>query len=152
MKLKPGFDDEFQPKRHRWSLPVRSIGLVMVEVAVCVAVLSVMAGLGKHKRNVRHFSARAPRPVQIPQVNALVAQPRDSFVVIAAAEIDAKMVVAAPAGIDEAMVFNPYRREKQSEVADPALESPLTPVPGDQPGQVPFYVYPPMLPAPAQPR
>ena len=29
------------------------------------------------------------------------------------AEIDAKMVVAAPAGIDEAMVFNPYTSERQ---------------------------------------
>ncbi len=157
MKLKPGFDDELQLKGQRWAWPVRSIGRLMIVVAVCGAALSVMAGMGQHIRNVRYFPARAQRPIQAPQTNVLVAQPRDPFVVVAAAEIDAKMVVAAPAGIDEAMVFNPYTGERQSAQAAPALGSPLMPFPGTQPGQVPehYYFAPhglPQWPAPAQPR
>ena len=157
MKLKPGFDDEFQPKRQRRAWPVRSIGRLLVVVAVCGAALSVMAGMGKHKRNVRSFPARVQRPGQAPQTNALVAPPGDPFMVVAAPEIDAAMVVAAPAGIDEAMVFNPYTRERQSAQGAPAPGSRLIPIPGTQPGQVPedYYFAPqglPPSPAPAQPR
>lgn len=151
MKLKSGFDDEFQPKGQQWPWPVRSIGRLMIVVAACGAVLSVMAGTGKHKRNARYFPARVQRPVQGPQVKALVAQPRDPFVVVAAAEIDAKMVLPAPAGIDEAMVFNPYTGERPSGLSAPGLGSPMTPSPGSQPGQVPYNAYPFQLPAPAQP-
>jgi hypothetical protein len=156
MKLKPGFDHEFQPKRQRWTGPVRSIGRLMIVVAVCSTALSVMAGTGKHKKNVRYFPARVRRPVQAPQTNALVAQPRDPFVVVPATEIDAKMVVAAPAGIDDAMVFNPYTGERQSAQGAPAAGSPLMPLYPGEPVQVPENVWPPQLlpqlPAPAQPR
>ena len=59
--------------------------------------------------------------------------------VVAAAEIDAKMVVAAPEGIDEAMVFDPERRARKA--ADAAgttrPEIPRHPGPRWQPGQVP---------------
>jgi hypothetical protein len=156
MKFKPGFDHEFQPKRQRWAGPVRSIGRLMIVVAVCSTALSVMAGTAKHKRNVRYFPARVQRRVQAPQINALVAQPRDPFVVVPAAEIDAKMVVAAPAGIDDAMVFHPYTREQQSVQGAPAPGSLLMPFYEGDPGQVPENVYPPQLlpqlPAPAPPR
>ena len=93
-----------------------------------------------------YVPARVQRPVQAPQINALAAQPRDPFVVVAAAEIDAEMVVPAPAGIDEAMVFNPYTGERQSAQAAPAPGSPLMPFPGTQPGQVPDSI---ILPATA---
>jgi hypothetical protein len=119
MKLKPGFDNELQPKAQRRSWPVRSIGRLMVVVAVCGSAWSVMAGTGKHKPNVRFFPARVQRPVQAPQIRALGAQPRDPFVVVAGAEIDAKMVVPAPAGLDEAMVFNPYAGARLSGVGAP---------------------------------
>jgi hypothetical protein len=156
MKLKPGFDDEFQPKPQRWAWPVRSIGRMMIVVAVCGACLSVMVGMGKHKRNVRYFRARVQRPILAPQAQALAVQPRDPFVVVASAEIDAMMVVPAPAGIDEAMVFNPYTRERQAALAAPAPGSPLMPDPETQPGQLPDdYFAPrglPQWPAPAQPR
>jgi hypothetical protein len=156
MKRKPGFDDEFQPKGQPWAVPVRSIGRLMIAVAVCSAALSVMAGPAKHKKNVRSFPARVQRRVQAPQINALVAQPRDPFVVVPSAEIDAKMVVAAPAGIDDAMVFNPYAREQQSVQGAPAPGNLLMPLYEGNPGQVPENVYPPrllpQLPAPAPPR
>ena len=152
MKRKPGFDDEFQPKGQRVAWPLRSIGLLMIVVTVCGAALSVMAGTGKHKRNLRYYPARVQRRVQGPQINALVAQPRDPFVVVPSAEIDAKMVVAAPAGIDDAMVFNPYTREQQSVQGAPAPGGPLMPFYRGDPGQVPENVYPPQLPAPTPPR
>ena len=156
MTFKPDFDDEFQPKRQRWAVPVRSIGRLMIVVAACCAASLVMAGTAKHKKNVRYFPARAQRRDQAPQTNAFVAQPRDPFVVVPAAEIDAKMVVAAPAGIDDAMVFNPYAREQQSVQGAPAPGSLLMPFYEGNPGQVPENVYPPQLlpqlPAPAPPR
>ena len=156
MKRKPGFDDEFQPKGQRVAWPLRSIGLLMIVVTVCGAALSVMAGTGKHKRNLRYYPARVQRRVQAPQTNGLVAQPRDPFVVVPATEIDAKMVVAAPVGIDEAMVFNPYTGQRQSAQGAPAPGSPLMPLPGTQPGWVPDYYYAPQglpqSPAPTQPR
>ena len=113
--------------------------------------------MGKQKKNVRYYyyPARVQQRVPAPRINALVAQRRDPFVVVAAAEIDAKMVVPAPAG-DEAMVFNPNTRERQSALAVPAPGSPLIPVPETQPGQLPDdYFAPqglPQLSAPAQPR
>jgi hypothetical protein len=156
MKLKPGFDDEFQPKRQRSAWPVFSIGRMMIVVAVCGVGLSVLAGMGKHKRNVRYFPARVQRPIPAPQAKALAVQPRDQFEVVAAADIDVEMVVPAPVGIDEAMLFNPYTRERQSAQAAPAPGSPLMPFPETQPGQLPDgYFAPrglPQRPAPAQPR
>ncbi len=91
------------------------------------------------------------RTVPIPQVrSACRRRSRDPFVVVAAAEIDAEMVVAAPAGIDEAMVFNPDRRDRQAAGA-PVLLTPLIPVPGGRPGQVPGNAIPPRSPMPATP-
>jgi hypothetical protein len=157
MKLKPDFDDEFQPKGQPWSWPVRSIARLLVVVAVCGSAWSVTAGTRKHKPNVRYFPARVQRPAQAPQVKGVGAEPRDPFVVVAAAEIDAKMVVPAPAGLDEAMVFNPYTGARSAEVGAPAPGSLVTPWPDTQPpGQVPYNVYPPQglpqSPVPIQPR
>ena len=155
MKRKPGFDDELRVKGQRRSWPIRSIGRLMILVAILGATLSVMAGMGKQKKNARYFPSRVQQRVPAPRINALVAQPRDPFVVVAAATIDAAMVVQAPAG-DEAMVFNPYTRERQSALAVPAPGSPLIPVPETQPGQLPDDYFPPRglpeWPAPAQPR
>jgi hypothetical protein len=156
MKLKPGFDDEFQRKRKARSWPVRSIGRLMIVVAVSGAALSVMTGMGKQKRNSRYFPARVQRPIQAPRPSVLAAKPADPFVVVAAAEIDARMVVAAPVGIDEAMVFNPYTGERQSADGAPTPGSHLMPFPETQPGQLPDDYFAPRVlpqwPAPAQPR
>ncbi len=53
------------------------------------------------------------------------------------------MFVAAPVGIDEAMVFNPYTGERQSAQGAPAPGSSWMPLPGTQPGQVPEYYFAP---------
>jgi hypothetical protein len=151
MKLKPGFDDEFQPKGQRWSRPRRSIGWLMIALAVCSGALSVTAGMGKYKRSPRTSFLRAQRAVPIPQVSAPVAQASDPFVVVAAAEIDAGMIVVAPAEIDEAMVSNPESRDRQPTGA-PVPGTPLIPVPGDQPGEPGDNAFPPPSPAPGSPR
>jgi hypothetical protein len=129
MKLKPGFDDELQPKKQPWFRSIRSIGQLMLVVAVGGLTVAVVAGIANQKRSRRYL--RGPvvqRPVQVPQVKALVARKRDSFVVIAAADIDAKMVMPAPAEIDEAMVINPDRRDRQADVSVPGPASPYPPL------------------------
>ena len=162
MKLRPDFDDEFQPKGQRWAWPVRSIGLLIIVVMVCGAMLSVRAGTGKHGHrrivsSIFPHGRQRPVPVTANWAKHFELQPRDPFVVVAAAEIDAKMVAAAPVGIDEAMVFNPYTGQRQSAQGAPAPGSPLMPLPGIQPGWVPDYYHfapqgLPQLPAPTQPR
>ncbi len=137
MKLRTSFDDEFQPKRTPWSWSIRSVGHLMIVVTVCGLTLGVMAGMGKLSRNGQYLPARFQRPVQGPLVKAFVAPPRDHFVVIAPAEIDARMVWTAPAGIDEAMVFNPYTGKRQSQPYAPIPRSSLIPSPGNRPGHVP---------------
>ena len=145
MKLRPGFDDDLQAKKQRWSLPVRSIGHLMVVVAASGLTFAMAAGKVARRRQVRPNPVRISRPIS--QVRAVVPQPRDPFVVTAPAEIDAKMVVVAPAGIDEAMVFNPYAGERQM----PGV-GPMMPLPGDGRGQMPDGVIPPQRNAPTKPR
>ena len=153
MKLKPGFDDEFQPKGQRCSRPVRVDRLVDDRGGRLRRRLVGHGGNGEaqEESHALHFRG-VQRPVQVPQVKAPAAQPRDPFVVVAAAEIDAKMVVPAPAGIDEAMVFNPYSRERQPAHGAPASRALLAPVPDDQPGQAPYDFDPPESPWPARPQ
>jgi hypothetical protein len=152
MESKPGFDDEFQPKPQGSSRLVRSIGWMMSVAVVGGVALSVTAGTGKYKKSPRRALLGARQAVPVPKVGAPLAQAqaRDPFVVVAAPEIDAKMVVVAPAGIDEAMVFNPDRDDPEPGSA-PAQVTPLVPVPGGQPGQVPYFVVPPGSPKPATP-
>ena len=150
MKLRPGFDDELQPKRRAWCLagpfdrPIDDRGG------------RLWADLGRHGGNgeaQRGTYVRLPRRFQhdpaVPQVKAPAAQPRDPFVVVAAAEIDAKMVVPAPAGIDEAMVFNPVHRQQRVVTGCSGPGESLIPLPVDPPGQVPENDVLPQAPAPA---
>ena len=44
MKRKPGFDDEFRPKGQRWIGRLRSIGWMIIVVAVCGVVIAVIGG------------------------------------------------------------------------------------------------------------
>lgn len=181
MKQIPGFDDEFRPKGQRWFGRVRSIGWMMSFVAVCGVVLAVSVGIQKSRKNRLFGFHRAKRVFPVPRPSALMAGlgqsrksrpsvfhwdqravpvPRltsplvpasDRFVVVAAAEIDPTMVVAAPEGIDEAMVFNPERRGGTPvDAMRPQFR--VIPVPGDQPGQVPGNALPPPSAIPATPR
>jgi hypothetical protein len=152
MKLKPGFDDELQPKGQPSAWSIRSIAWLMIVVADCGLAIAVIAGAGKHNNANRYFPARVQRPAQFPQAKALVVQPSDPFMVIPPAELDAKMVVAAPRGIDEAMVFNPYTGERQAGSYTPAPGGALAPSPVDPRGQVPENGYRPEWYPPTQPR
>src|SRR5271167_4540308 len=74
MNLRPGFDDDLQAKKQRWSLPVRSIGHLMVVVASSGLTFAMAAGMVARQRQVRPNPVRIPRPIA--QVKAVVAQPR----------------------------------------------------------------------------
>jgi hypothetical protein len=152
MTLKPGFDDEFQPKVPKRFWLVRLIGWMMIMSATCGVAISIAAGPGKPKRRSQVALPAVRRPIQNPQVKSGSVQPQDPFVVIAAKEIDAKMVVAAPVGIDEAMVFDPESRNRQRAQGAAAPERFLNPLPGNQPGRMPGNLVPPQSTAPAQPR
>jgi hypothetical protein len=146
------FDDELQPKGERRLRRLRSIGRLIAVVAVCCLAVAVIAGMGKHKRHGRYVTAKTRAPIPQLQAKAVMAQPRDPFVITAAADIDAKMVIPAPAGIDEAMVFNPYTGKRQQGQGAPVPGNPLESVPADPQGEVPEGYLPPQRPVPAQPR
>jgi hypothetical protein len=140
MTLKPGFDDEFQPKGRERSWLVRLIGYMMIVLATCGVAISIAAGPDKPKRRSQVALPAVRRPIQNPQVKPGPVQPQDPFVVVAAVEIDAKMVVAAPVGIDEAMVFDPETRGRKPAAGEAV------------PDRMPGNVVPPRSTAPAQPR
>ena len=152
MTLKPGFDDEFQPKAPKRFWLVRLIGWMMIISATCGVAISVAAGPNKVKRRSQVALPAVRRPIRIPQVKSGPVQPRDPFVVVAGAEIDAKMVVAAPVGIDDAMVISPETRGWQPAAGAAALDRFLIPPPGNQPDRMPGSLAPPGSTAPAQPR
>ena len=71
---------------------------------------------------------------------------------VAPEEIDAKMVIAAPVGIDEAMVFNPETRGRQPAAGAAGPDRFVIPLPDNQPVRMPGNLVPPRSTAPAQPR
>ena len=79
MTLKPGFDDEFQPKAPKRFGLVALIGRMMMVLATCGAAISVAAGTGKAKRRPQAVFSAARRPVQNPQVRSGLAQTRGSI-------------------------------------------------------------------------
>jgi hypothetical protein len=131
MNSKTNFDPELPTKLRRCYRSVRSIGHLMIVVAVSGLLLSVLpAGSRRHRAaRVPRNVALIPRPGESLQAKALPEQTRDPFVIMAPAEIDPKMVKLAPAGIDEEMVVNPYSRGGQS----PRRQSP----PGNRPAPLP---------------
>ena len=143
MNRKPGFDDDFKSTERHGCWPVRSIGQLMVVVAACALTFTAVAGMAVRKKIARPNAARIQGGVLRHRVKALPAPRRDSFLIAAAPELDATMVVQAPTEIDAAMVFNPDFGETQRARAPAAQASPLTPAPGNQPGRLPGNFYPP---------
>ena len=137
MNLKHGFDDEFRPKVHKSGSPVRSIGLLLIGLATCGTAVTVMGGVGKRNEQRRFPVPQTQRPVKIRQIKGPLVQPRDAFMVVAPADIDPKMVVAAPPGIDEAMVFNPESRDQTVAPSGTAPGRLLVPLPVVPPGGAP---------------
>jgi hypothetical protein len=137
MKLKPEFDVEFPPKpRRRW-WPFRSIGSLMLLVLAIALGLAIMAERASRQQAIanralprlRTKSAVWQVPPREQQAKPPVIPLRDRFVITADASIDAKMVVPAPEGIDDAMVFNPDVRARLPKAIAPRLAVPSAPPP-----------------------
>ncbi len=108
MKNQSGFDPQSEEKARKRSRPIRSIGLLMLLVALCALLLS--AALETQRKPPPVIAAPFP-VVAVPAV--LVYAPSrpvlapDPFVRVADASIDPKFVVPAPPDLDQAMVVNP---------------------------------------------
>ena len=112
MKPKTDFDPMFQVNRRRRYRPILVIGPIVT--AVVLSGLVLRAGPipsrqpGPNSRKVALMplvQRQGPGIVQNLPVRGT--QPRDRFVIVAPAELDAAMVVRARADLDAAMVFNP---------------------------------------------
>jgi len=163
MKPKPSFDPDFHVISRRWYWSARSIGRLVIGVVFFGLTLAAMAERSTRrvpKWRVQPGLSRNPTvfqgPGQGPRAKAVVGQPREPFVMLASAGIDAEMVVQAPVGIDEAMVFNPTSGDQPPVLTAPPLAPRVVPVPGQRPGPIPDRSSPlrkaPRLPAPARPR
>jgi len=118
MRPKPDPEFEFQPKSRSRSWPIRSIGQLMVVVAL--SGLAMAALPGRSRPRPLTFGARPPavRAVQvIPQVQA--PQVPDPFVREAPGGIDDAMIVTARQGIDDAMIVGPSRLRGRPVSPDP---------------------------------
>jgi hypothetical protein len=112
MKLTPEFDPELPSKARRWSWPIRSIGHLMIVIALSGLVLSVVPLKSRRPAPPAFRRTRVPgnRTVVQGSVPGLPQPQRpelDRFVIIAPAEIDPEMVVRADPDLDAEMVFNP---------------------------------------------
>jgi hypothetical protein len=113
------FDSTFRKKiSRRWSWPIRSIGSLMVMIALSSLSLTVMArGTRRQTKPATPVKSwRVPQgPVLtrkaargVPAQVMPVPKPRtDRFAIEANAEIDPKMVLKADPNIDPEMIFNP---------------------------------------------
>jgi hypothetical protein len=110
MKSKIQFDPELGKNARRWYWPIRSIGQLMIVVALSGLTLwavprrsgdSVSGPL-----NLRRIPAGMPTirgPLRSPR--AEVGQPNDRFVIVARPDLDAGMVIQARPDIDAGMVI-----------------------------------------------
>jgi hypothetical protein len=129
MKPKVDLDPMLQADVRRRRRPVRSIGALMVVVALSGLALGIV-------RTPRgRIGVRAPVAPRV----ALKVQPRDRFVIVAPAEIDPGMVVRAREDIDPGMVFNPDTRRRGSAANGPA---PVIVTPAPAPVPAPDHAWP----------
>jgi hypothetical protein len=112
---------EFPSKLCRWYWPIRSIGQLMVVVALsglAMAVLPERPGTRSLPPGLRPPAVRAVQvipPAQTPRVP-------DRFVREAPAGIDDAMIVTARQGVDDAMIVNPARLRGRPVTPDLAPE------------------------------
>ncbi|MGP0069194.1 MAG: hypothetical protein ACLQGP_37040 [Isosphaeraceae bacterium] len=129
MKSKVPFDPDFGKNARRWYWPIRSIGQLMIVVAL--SGLMFWGGSLRSRPPLRNTPRRILRPmtpVRVPAIPspAPVVQPRDPFVVVASPEIDPAMVIRADPDLDAAMVVHPDARSWSPRVASP-YDQPLAP-------------------------
>jgi hypothetical protein len=145
MKPKADFDPMYGANWRRGYWPIRSIGSLMIVVAL--SGLMLRAWLIPPRRPgpaARGAAAMLAVPVvvqgSVQAPRAGVGRPPDRFVIVAPSEIDPEMVVRARDDIDPEMVFNPETGRRG-----------LTPL-----GQAPAGIWslpgPASVPAPGDPR
>jgi hypothetical protein len=148
MKSNPGFDLDLPIAKRGGSFTILRMGWLIVAVVLC----ATLAGMGKRAEKVRRYPASVPGVVADGQARPIVAVPPDRFVIEAPAELDRPMVVAAPSGIDEAMVFNPGAGPELFQQVVRQGAGSLVPLPGEQANPLPERLDPPQWYPPAPPR
>jgi hypothetical protein len=121
MRSKSDPEFELQPKLCRWYWPIRSIGQLMVVVALSGLAMAVLPERPRTRSlppGLRPPVVRAVQvipPVQTPRVS-------DRFVREAPAGIDDAMIVTARQGIDDAMIVGPGRLRGWPVTPEPAQD------------------------------
>jgi hypothetical protein len=144
MKPKVPFDPEFAADARRWYWPIRSIGPLMIVVALGGLTLWAApmkrGGKASGPSNLRRVPAgRAAIRGPLRSPPAQVDRPRDRFVIMTCPEIDPAMVILAPE-IDAGMVVHPGTPGRASSVAPRVDFGPLRP--GQPPAAVPDRSWP----------
>jgi hypothetical protein len=151
MRPKPEHDPELPSGSRRWSWRIRSIGQLMIVIALIgLALSAVPLRTRPPARGVLKFKGMRGRPATLPgsigRLPAEVRQARDRFVIVAPAEIDPGMVVWADPDLDAEMVFNPETGRRGTSPGDPApRDRPVEPAPR-------LWTLPPSAVPEAQPR
>lgn len=151
MKPKRDFDPKFPTNRRHPYRPLRWIGGLLIVASL--GGLALRAGPIPKRRSASPPLQIVPIPggyvaLQGPAPNPRVGrvQPRDRFIVVAPAELDAAMVIRAPENLDATMVFNPETGRRGSAPGGPAPAiNPTGPDPAQ--GAVPYE----LRPAPSSP-
>jgi hypothetical protein len=116
MKPKFDLDLEVPASIRRWHWPIRSIGQLMIVVALSGMVFAVLPLKSRRPGPPALKMVPAPGTSTVIQgpigtVHGLRRDPSDRFVFIAPEEIDPGMVIQARPDLDEGMVFTPYGRD-----------------------------------------
>ncbi len=106
MKPKLDFDPMLRTNRQPWYRPLRWIGAVLIVAAL--GALTLRAGPIPKRRPVSPVLQGAP------STQSRVLPPRDPFVIVAPAELDAAMVIRPRDDLDARMVINPSTRRRGS--------------------------------------
>ena len=125
MKPKSESDPELPSNLRRWYWRIRSIGQLMIVIALSGLVLSIVPprtrGAVRGSLNIKTVRGQpAVIPGPIGRLQAGARPSRDRFVIVAPAEIDPEMVVRADPDLDAEMVFNPETGRRGSPGAAPA--------------------------------
>jgi hypothetical protein len=141
MRPKNESELDFQPKLRRWYWPIRSIGQLMVVVALSGLAMAVLPDRHRPMPLALGIRPAAVRAVQvIPR--GQIPRAADPFVREARPGIDDAMIVTARPGIDDAMIISPGRLRRAPVIPQPAPDAsesakavPLWRIPATGPGR-----------------
>jgi hypothetical protein len=125
MKPKRDFDPMFPTNRRPWYRPLRWIAAVLFVTA--------LGGLTLRAGPIPKRHPTSPVLQGAPNAQSRVLPPRDPFVIVAPAELDAAMVIRPRDDIDARMVINPHTHRRGAtpgsmpEGYRPVPSSPRTP-------------------------